>query len=372
MSVSFSQEFSFAFSSSEEEEEKECYVCGEAIEGEGIQYMDYPGKICVTCDVSCETCGEENKKTCKCAIDRFIADAKLHQPAEEHEDWWEAENESGKQNYMMPTVLVEATAGHDELAKKLSDCHDLYLLRGTDELVVIQNTLVCPIHEKFFGGTDEKGDCVYSVDLKTGQWVESFMGVGEFYAELTKKKKVDKFIADAKLHLPVEEHREWWDDEPHDWETLLGEKGPPDVYLLRGTRELFVIGADPPKFYGMDHIHAWGHPDGDTCIIDLETGQWKTLTQQETVEPEKEFSFAFSSSSEEDPEPEEEQTLISQLDAKLDELDRSFNPKKFNELLRAELSPDELSEVKTWTKSGKKKKKKKKVSSSRFTVQELF
>eukprot|EP01050_Picozoa_sp_SAG11_P035858 SAG11_NODE_13357_length_658_cov_4.491950_1_plen_159_part_10 len=64
---------------------------------------------------------------------------------------------------------------------------------------------------------------------------------------------------------------------------------------------------------------------------------------EEETHQEKEFSFAFSSSSEEEPEPEEEQTLMSQLDAKLDELDRSFNPKKFNELLRAELSPDELS-----------------------------
>eukprot|EP01050_Picozoa_sp_SAG11_P017364 SAG11_NODE_2497_length_3289_cov_9.558307_4_plen_37_part_00 len=33
-------------------------------------------------------------------MDRFIADAKAHQPRSEHEDWWwEEEDETGKANY---------------------------------------------------------------------------------------------------------------------------------------------------------------------------------------------------------------------------------------------------------------------------------
>eukprot|EP01050_Picozoa_sp_SAG11_P012829 SAG11_NODE_1452_length_4879_cov_58.685983_3_plen_419_part_00 len=100
---------------------------------------------------------------------------------------------------------------------------------------------------------------------------------------------------------------------------------------------------------------------GKMCVeCSLIEAEEESEEEVECEDAKEEFSFAFSSSSDEEPEPEEEQTLMSQLDAKLDELDRSFNPKIFNELLRAELSPDELSEVKTWTKSGKKKKKKKK------------
>eukprot|EP01050_Picozoa_sp_SAG11_P035489 SAG11_NODE_13041_length_672_cov_107.804538_2_plen_50_part_01 len=45
----------------------ECYVCGDPLEGEGTQYMDYPGKICVACNLMCEICGGANKNTCKCA-----------------------------------------------------------------------------------------------------------------------------------------------------------------------------------------------------------------------------------------------------------------------------------------------------------------